>query len=376
MILSKSFIVSLGFAFASFFITPVPAFAKQKLDQPPILTAQSMTQVAKIQNYTATYIAVDKTGRIFAAFKNHNRDAGPALALIDKNGSVTPYPGGSWNEWNKGSSSVQPNPATAFIGLSGMTLTPDGNLWILDSGIEKTGSPAIINGVKIIQINTGTNQIVKTYPIPASAMHAKSILNAIAIYGNHAYLADSGQPALIVLDLKTGEARRILENSFTLYSRKAIIINHQLIRPDSDMNSQFSVNQLAISPDGKSLYYQAVSGPLFRLDTMFLNDPTYTLAELNEAMIQWIDTPPSGGIACDQQGNLYFTDIATGSIYRFTTGRILTKLITDPRLQEPGHPFALNQNHLYIPVIHFLKDKKANTPQQSTLYQLSIPSPN
>ncbi len=377
MTLSKSIFLILSLTLAVM-ITPFHSImAKQKLNQPALLSSDALQLVAPINHYIPNYVAIDKTGRIFVQFLNYNHDSGPSLAIINENHSITPYPGGKWNSWNNSSHS---DPEHAFVGLTGMTLTSDGYLWIIDNGVDKAGVAPNKKALKIIKIDTKTNHIVKIYPIPQSVILPKSIFNALAIHDHHAYFADKGEPSLIVMDLDTQQARRVLNNSSSLYSRQSIIVDHQVIRPRSDQNSFFNVNQIAITPDGKRVYYQAISGPLYRIDTMYLNDQTYSESELNEAMILWFETPSSGGITCDNNGNLYFTDIATNSVYRFSSERILKKLITDPRLQWPAHPFVVQNKTLYIPVNQFFHHSIMNQQNQSTIkwplaiYKIKLPS--
>lgn len=376
MSISKSFFVIL-FLILSIITAPVnKAVAKQKLDQPALLPSSALHVITNNSHYHPDYIAIDHNNRIFVQFFNDHKNSGPSLAILNPDQSITPYPGGKWNEWNTSSSS---DPANSFVGLSGMTLTPDGYLWLMDNGIDKTGTVPHKNSIKIIKIDLKTNQVIKTYPVPQSVILPKSIFNALAIHDHYAYFADKGAPSLIVMDLNTNQARRVLNNSSSLYSRQPIIINHQLIRPSSDQNSFFNVNQIAITPDGKRIYYQAVSGPLYRIDTMYLNDPTYSQSELNEAMILWLETPSSGGIACDDDGNLYFTDLTSNSIYRFTTGRILNKIVMDPSLQGSAHPFVLQNKTLYTPINPFIDRSILNQNKQSitqaplTIYKVALP---
>lgn len=376
MSILKSCFIALSITLMVVFVFFDKGMAKQKLDQPSLLPSNALQSVATVNQYIPNYIAVDTEKRIFVQFFNYNRDSGPSLATINADNSVTPYPGGQWNDWNKTSNL---DPSNAFVGLSGMTLTPDGYLWIIDNGIDKFGNKPNKKGIKIIKIDTKTNKVVDTYPIPSSVILPKSVFNALAVHDHHAYFADKGAPALIIMDLNNNQARRVLSNSSSLYSRQPIIVNHNLIRPSSDQNSFFNVNQIAITPDGKRLYYQAVSGPLYRIDTMYLNDPTYSESELNEAMILWLETPSSGGITCDNEGNLYFTDISTNSIYRFTQGRILNKIVTDPRLQWPAHPFVLQDKTLYTPVNQFIHHSALDHNNHSTIkwpltiYKIDLP---
>lgn len=361
MVIFKSFTRSASLALALSLLPPSLAYAKQKLDQPALLSSDALKPVASVNKYLPDYIVVDDQKRMIAEFPRLTDEQGISLAIVKSDNTLVPYPNQQWNTINT------QNPENNFIGLTGMTLTPDGNLWVLDGGIPKAGDNTIKSAAKIIKIDTKTDKVTKIYPIPASIILDKTFLNAIAVYGNNAYLADRGAPAIIVFDLNTGKARRVLENSPSLYSRQDVIANHKVIKPSSDKASHFNINQIAISPDGRRLYYQAVSGPLYRIDTMFLKDATYSPAELNEAMMIWFKTPSSGGIICGPDGTIYIDDIATNSIYRFTTGRILNKLITDQRLKWPAHPYVDKNNELYIPTIQLDQTKLLNKQDHSTI---------
>ncbi|CAI3946234.1 Sugar lactone lactonase YvrE (YvrE) (PDB:1E1A) [Commensalibacter communis] len=374
MILLNSFTRSVSLALALTMVAPPLAYAKQKLDQPALLSSDALKQVASVNGYLPDYIVVDDKERLIAEFPRLTDETGFSLAIVKSDNTLIPYPNKEWNTINTQDTSKN------FIGLTGMTLTPNGILWVLDSGIPKVGSAPIKNAAKIVKIDTKTDQVLQTYPIPDTAFKEKTALNAIAVYDHYVYIADNGNPAIIVFDTNTGKARRLLENSPSLYSRLEVIANNNIIKPNLDKSSHFNVNQLAISPDGKRLYYQAVSGPLYRIDTMYLKDATYSPAELNEAMMIWFKTPSSGGIVCGPDGTIYIDDIATNSVYRFTTGRILNKLITDPRLKWPAHPFVTKNNVLYIPTIQLDQTKLLNKQDHSTvqwplqIYSLTPPA--
>ena len=68
-------------------------------------------------------------------------------------------------------------------------------------------------------------------------------------------------------------------------------------------------DQLEISPDGKWLYFQPASGPLWRVETQYLNDENLTAKELSSKVSLFYKTPSTGGTAIDSKGNLYVSDI-------------------------------------------------------------------
>lgn len=370
------------------------AWAGSPLDQPPILTASALHDVAKFNKEIPDHIAISKDGRMFVLFPHYVENTTLSLAIRNSDNSLQPYPDATWNQQN----SNKTDKKNYFFAPTSMTITSDEFLWVLDSGVKQLGSSANYDHVKLIKIDLKTNQVAKIFNIDRTVLTSKSLLTAISIHGNHAYIADAGAPALIVMNLETGSGRRVLENSATLYARQAVIVDGKIIKPASDNSvlpnttqealfSLLNVNQLAISPDGRWLYYQTASGPLYRIDTYLLNDASLTPVELSEGMTLWYKTRSAGGIACGPDGSLYITDIATNSIYRFTTGRILTKLITDKRLQWPSHPFVSNKNILYIPATQLDKALYTTKPvitDQShhavqwpvEIFSLNIPNAN
>lgn len=347
------------------------AEAKQTLDQPAIFPSKALTQTFELTNILPNHIAISPDKRLFIIPFLHTTPT-LQLATLNNQNQLVPYPDLQWNTY-------RPNQNhSAFIQLTGMTLEDDRFLWVLDNGIMNTGHADPSNRAKLIKIDLIRNKIIYIYVIPHDVIKKKTFLNTIVVHRNYVYLADKGEPAIIVVNLKTNQARRLLENSSTLYSRRPIIVNNILVRSNSDENSQYNINQLALSPNGKTLYYQAMSGPLYRIDTNVLNDTTYTATELNEAMTLWLDTPTSGGITCGPDGSLYFNDIATNSIYRFTTQRILTKLIMDPRLKWSTYPFITKENILYVatlpfnPATTFISKKPTSVFPAIYVYKLNL----
>ena len=64
-------------------------------------------------------------------------------------------------------------------------------------------------------------------------------------------------------------------------------------------------SRAGVSPDGRWLYYQPCSGPLYRIDTRWLDDGSIGDAERAKHVERFADTPPTGGTGIDTAGNIY-----------------------------------------------------------------------
>jgi len=76
--------------------------------------------------------------------------------------------------------------------------------------------------------------------------------------------------------------------------------------------------QLEVSPDGRSLYYQPCSGPLYCIDTRWLDDGSIGDAERAKHVERFADTPPTGGTAIDAAGNIYLSDTDRERVIKIT----------------------------------------------------------
>jgi hypothetical protein len=105
---------------------------------------------------------------------------------------------------------------------------------------------------------------------------------------------------------------------------------------------------MEVSPDGRRLYFQALAGPMYRVETRWIDDPTIDPASLSRHVEFWFDTPPLGGTAIDGEGNPYFEDLTSDSIKKLTPDRHLSTVIQDPRLHWADAPWIWN-GWLYLP---------------------------
>ena len=80
--------------------------------------------------------------------------------------------------------------------------------------------------------------------------------------------------AIIVMNLGTGDAYRTLENDKSVMVQHMMMAEHKEMLDENANPLKINADQMEVSPDGKYYYYQACSGPLYRIETQYLDDKT------------------------------------------------------------------------------------------------------
>src|SRR5690348_11289647 len=167
--------------------------------------AAQLQEVARFPNQQVTGVGVSqKSGRVFVNFPYWSDDHSFSVAEI-VNGQPRPFPD---EEWNKPGS-----PDSHFICVQSVVVDDRDNLWILDPAAPKMQEIAK-GGPKLVKVDLATNKVVQTIPFGEDVAPAKSYLNDVRIdtAQQTAFITDSGKGAIIVVDLNTGKARRLLDN--------------------------------------------------------------------------------------------------------------------------------------------------------------------
>lgn len=250
-------------------------------------------------------LAVAPDGRIFVSVARLPRTDGFSVGLVSK-GALVPYPGGAWNLWKPGLP-----PAEHFISVTDLRIEPNDprSFWILDS------APGISGGPKLIQLDLRTNKVARVFPLPADVAPAGSAINHVRLGRSHAFIPDSAAGALIVLDLYTGRARRLL-----------------FAGPKSN-----AVGAIELSPDHSNLYFcSPTGGPLRRIGLDDLLNEKLDAATLNSRVKDVGPLLPAGSLLMLSNGDLLFSDTPHHAISRLTADGKTTILRQSKMLEAPG----------------------------------------
>jgi hypothetical protein len=253
-------------------------------------------------------VSTTPEGRVFLLYARVDGSTGPTI--VERVGNTTEaYPNLEWNSYNS-----TKDPATHFVRINSQRIGPDGHLWAVDVGSPAFGEPAILpDGPKLVVIDVNTNQVLRTYPI-GNATLANSLLDDVRFnpVSNKAYLTDAGVPALIVLDLESGAARRFLEDDISTRGSMPVSAEGRLLHGPDGSFQYIYADQLEVSPDASWLYYQPASGGMYRIPTEAIDQAFYN-SSMASVLSQYTEpyalTPSTGkSTSCDINHALALTD--------------------------------------------------------------------
>ncbi len=304
-----------------------------------------LTEVARSDRLW-TGIAVSKENRLFVNFPRWSSWRAPSVAEITGKDSTVAYPDNTWNEWEPGEPVKE-----AFVCVQSVFIDNQDRLWILDTGLDITRG-LLPGAARLCRVDLKTNRVVETFVFDPSALSPDSYLNDVRIdlFNNHAYITDSGDGALVVLDLRTGNARRLLDEHYST-SAESIVISIEgkpWLAPDGSAPRIHS-DGIALTPDARYLYFQSLTGRnLYRIATKWLITDTLSQQELGDKVEHVIQSGPADGLIFDQEGRLYISAISANSIDRINREGTIERLVSDNRLKWPDS-FAISKDgDLYV----------------------------
>ncbi len=321
-----------------------------------------LTQVAQF-DHQATGVAVTEDGRRFVNFPRWTDDAPISVAEVMKDGSLRPYPNAKWNSWRNSRANELPV-GDYFVCVQSIVPDGHGNLWVLDPGAP--GNEKILEGApKLVRIDLTSNTVTKTILVPGDVALQGTYLNDIRFSpdGKTGYITDSGtRGAIIVVDLESGKSHRALDGHASTQIDKTVKVTldgKPLVRPDGRQPA-FAADGIAISKDGKTLYYQALTGKtLYSIDTVKLR--SYVTDSDRAAAVKTVaQTHVADGLWMSKAGVLYLTSPTDYAIKRLN-GATVETVLTDRRLRWPDTFSEGRDGTMYVTASH-IQDTNWFTP--------------
>lgn len=332
------------------------ALAASLFAGPVLAQAQRLVPLERVAVFPhqATGVAVSKDGRIFLNFPRWTEDSPVSVAEL-KGGRLVPYPDEGWNSWrNAKQDEITPN--DHFVCVQSVVADGHGNLWVLDPAAPAL-EQIVKGGPKLVQIDLATNKVVKTYPFDERVAPMGTYLNDIRFSpdGKWGYLTDSGRGALLVLNLETGAIRRVLDGVSSTQAEKGVqvrIDGKPLRRPDGKAPT-FASDGIALSPDGETLYWQAISSrTLYSVPTAALRDEALQTTELETRVRKAGTTVPADGFWISQKGTFFVTSPEDNSVkVREAESRLVT-VTQDAKLRWPDSLAEGSDGAIYVTASH------------------------
>jgi sugar lactone lactonase YvrE len=305
-----------------FFALPVQAQHDPKLQQ-----------IAAFPDQQVTGITVASDGRIFVNFPYWSDAHSVSVAQLGENSALTPYPDSNWNS-NEGAVDRR------FMCVQSVVADDQDGLWVLDpASIKMEG--VVSGGAKLVKIDLKTNKVIQDIVFPDSVVPKKSYLNDVRIdtHNGFAFITDSGIGGLVVVDLKSGQARRVLQNHPSTKAEPSVILvieGVKLVDAKTGEPVQIHSNGIAYDKAGGFLYYQASTGrTLYRAPVPDLENINLPDADLAKRIETVATVPAADGLAF-RNGSIYCTAIEQDAIVRTDLATKQLEVVTkDSRLKWP-----------------------------------------
>ncbi len=305
-----------------------------------------LQEVASFPDHQVTGVGVSrKSGRIFVNFPYWSDQHGISVAEI-VNGQPKPFPN---EEWNKPGAA-----ASHFVCVQSVVVDDQNNLWVLDPAAPKM-QQIVKGGPKLVKIDLLANQVAQTIPFGEDIAPAKSYLNDVRIdtRSETAFITDSGKGAIIVVNLKNGNARRLLDGHPSTQPEqgfKLVVDSRELIDQQKKAPPQIASDGIALDAENRYLYYHALTAhKLYRIKTSFLTDEHLSKKDLESKVENVAATPAPDGMLEAPDGSIYLTDLEHNAVVRWNREtKNIEQVIADKRLMWPDTLSWGPNNELYV----------------------------
>ena len=254
----------------------------------------------------------------------------PKFTVVEyKDNGLTPFP-------NKELSDVDSKAAIKLDSVLGIR-SANGIVWMLDNGMRSGVTP------KLVGWDVKTDKLHQVIMLPPPVAPKDAFVNdfAIDIKHNHIYISDPAGGAnagLIVVNLNTGKARRVLEGHSSVIPENVDLIIDKVPIQVKDRSGKLSRPHIGVNPITEDLnnewvYFGPMHGlSLYRIKTDNLANEKLDDKVLASRVERYSDKPISDGITIDKDNNIYLGELAENAIGIISSNRKYRRLSQCPKL--------------------------------------------
>lgn len=320
----------------------IAASGAHSLAQPAEIVAQSRWQW--------TGIGVTDNHTIFVNFPRWSDRMEYSVARLDGQGTPQPFPDASWNDWEPGQA-VEDH---KFVAVQSVVVDDEGALWVLDTGNPFFGG-VVQGGARLFKFDPDSGELLRTYQFEGDGVVLEnSYLNDVRFDHEHgyAYLTDSNEGGLVVLDLKSGHARRVLADHPSTFAEPIDLTFGGEIWTRAGERPQIHSDGIAYDSKRDMLYYQALTGAtLYQIPAATLRDTSLDEDEIASRIRKMGDHFPVDGLIADDRGRIYLSNLQDSAVDRFDPVRRsepLERLAQDPAIAWPDSFSLSSDGWLYF----------------------------
>ncbi|NOT84229.1 MAG: hypothetical protein HOP02_05460 [Methylococcaceae bacterium] len=239
----------------------------------------------------------------------------------------------------------------------------NGVVWMLDNGMRSGITP------KLVGWDIKADKLHQVIMLPSPIAPSDTFVNDFAIdtKHNHIFISDPAggdNAGLIIVNLKTGKARRALEGHQSVMPENVDLIIDKVPVQVKDKSGKLSRPHIGVNPITEDLnnewvYFGPMHGlSLYRIKSEDLVNEKLSAKALASRVERYSDKPISDGITIDKDNNIYLGELAENAIGVISSNRKYRKLAQCPRLSWVDS-FSFGANGKLYAVVNRLHQSSA-----------------
>ncbi len=273
-----------------------------------------------------TGLAVTEDETVYVSYPRWSADVPVSVARLDPSGEPAPFPDAGWNDWTAGD-----DPETSWVCVQSVVLDAEGRLWVLDPG--NPGFQGVVAGApKLVRFDLPSAVPAQVIRFAEPTVTDASYLNDVRfdLGRQTAYLTDSGDGALVVVDLAEGTSRRVLDGHPT-----TVADDITMEIGGVSMNRAVHADGIAVDLAADRVYFQALtSRTLHAIDGAALRDASLDAEALAARVEDVAESGVSDGLWF-HEGEVLVSALEHDAIRAVSPEGEIRTLVSDPRIAWP-----------------------------------------
>ncbi len=254
----------------------------------------------------------------------------PKYTVVEyKNNVLTPFP-------NKELADVDSKAAMKLDSVLGIR-SANGVVWMLDNGMRSGITP------KLVGWDIKADKLHQIIMLPPPVAPKDAFVNDFAVDTRHDHIfisdpAGGANAGLIVVNLNTGKARRVLEGHSSVIPENVDLIIDKVTIQVKDKSGKPNRPHIGVNPITEDLknewvYFGPMHGlSLYRIKADDLVNESFDSKSLASRVERYSNKPISDGITIDKDNNIYLGELAENAIGVISADRKYKRLAQSPEL--------------------------------------------